>query len=261
MKDVFKYTFLTVAEIKKFLFVVVTVSILSVIQAFPVISIVSFILEKLIYLSIGVLLIYLVKITNSDKEFFATLEKQPFSTFFLHFIPPAMGIMTAFFVITALFGTVFILILKLTGSIFVLANPHDFLFALSKTEYIAKILLGFYTVYLIFYSYIFLGKFGEALSKETFKESFLSMLSGLIDFKFWISTFNFTYMKIYFVWSVLIAVVYTVVAFAYLFYIFPLILEHPNFNLILIPLLVAISTVMTYFTFFSAYFSYKSAKD
>jgi len=260
MKDIFKYTFLTVAEIKKFLLVVVLVSILSVIQAYPVISIVSFIFEKLIYLSIGVLLIYIIKITNNDKEYFATLEKQPFSTFLLHFIPSAMGIMIGSFLIITLFSAFFVIILKFTNSIFILANPHDVLYAVSKTSMIAKILLGFYTVYLLFYSYIFLGKLGETLSKETFKESFLSIISSVIDFKFWIKTFNFRYMGIYLLWSILITVIYTIISFAYLFYIFPLIINHPNMSLVIIPLLVAISTIMTYYTFFSAYFAYKTTK-
>ena len=69
MKDVFKYTFLTVAEIKKFLFVVTLVSILSIIEAFPVISIVSFVFEKLLYLSIGVLLIYIIKVVLLDWKY------------------------------------------------------------------------------------------------------------------------------------------------------------------------------------------------
>jgi hypothetical protein len=261
MKDIFKYTFLTVAEIKKFLFVIILFSILSVIQAYPVISIVSFIFEKLFYLSIGVLLIYILKITDNDKEYFATLEKQPFSTFLLHFLPSAMGIMTGFFIIAAFFGTFFIIILKFTDSVFILADPHAFLFALSKTTLIAKTLLGFYLVYLLFYSYIFLGKLGESLSKENFKDSLLSILSSLIDFKFWVNTFNLQYMLIYFVWSALVGMIYSVIAFAYLFYIFPLILNHPNFGLIIIPLLVAITVIITYFTFFSAYFSYKTIKD
>ncbi|ACM92982.1 putative membrane protein [Nautilia profundicola AmH] len=261
MKDIFKYTFLTVAEIKKFLLVIILVSILSIIQAYPVISIVSFIFEKLIYLSIGVLLIYLIRITDNDKEYFATLEKQPFSTFLLHFIPSAMGIMLGGFIIVTLFATFFIIILKFTGSIFILANPHDFLLAVSKTSFITKVLLGFFSVYLLFYSYVFLGKLGEALSKETFKESFLSIISSIIDFKFWIKTFNLKYVVIYFVWSVLTSIIYTIIAFAYLFYIFPLILNHPNMTIIIIPLLVAITTIMTYFTFFSAYFAYKTTRD
>jgi len=260
MKDAFKYTFLTVAEIKKFVLVVVIMSVLSVIQAFPVISIVSFMFEKLIYLSIGVLLIYIVKITDNDKEYFATLEKQPFSTFLLHFLPSAMGILLGMFLLFAFFGMFFILILKITGSVFILANPHDFMFALSKTSSTAKIMLGFYAVYMLFFSYVFLGKFGEALSKETFKEAFLTVLSSLMDFKFWIKTFNLKYMLIYFVWSLLVSVIYFVVAFAYLLYIFPLIINHPNMTLLLIPLLVAITTILTYYTFFSAYFAYKSTE-
>jgi len=261
MKDVFKYTFLTVAEIKKFLFVIILFSILSIIQAFPVISIISFIFEKLIYLSIGVLLIYILKITNNDKEYFATLEKQPFSTFLLHFIPSASGILLGIFIIFTVLGAFFIIILKFTNSIFILANPHDFILAVSKTTYITKILLGFFSVYLLFYSYIFLGKFGEALSKETFKESFLSLLSSLVDFKFWINAFNLKYLAIYLIWGLLVGTIYTIISFAYLFYIFPIIVTNPNMSLLIIPLLVAITTILTYFTFFSAYFAYKTAKD
>jgi hypothetical protein len=261
MKDVFKYTFLTVAEIKKFLFVILLFSIFTLIQAFPVISIVSFFLEKLLYLSIGVILIYILKITDNDKEYFATLEKQPFSTFLLHFFPSAMGIMTGFFIIFTVFASFLVIILKFTNSIFILANPHDLLFAISKTSLVAKILLGFYSVYLLFYSYIFLGKFGEALSKETFKESFLSMVSSLFDFKFWVNTFNLKYILIYTVWNIVIITVYSIVIFAYLFYIFPMILNHPNSTLLFVPILVATTTILTYFTFFSAYFAYKSTKN
>ncbi len=258
MKEVFKYTFLTAAEVKKLLFIIISISILTLLQAFPVICIMSFIFEKLLFLSIGVLLIYILKITKNDEEFFATIQKQPFSTFFLHFIPSAMGIMVGGFLIFAIFGGFFVIILKWTNSVFVLANPHNFLFAVSQTSYITKILLGFYCIYLMFYSYVFLGKLGEALSKENFKKSFLSIVSSLIDFKFWIKTFNFKYMAIYFIWSVSSVLIYSVVAFTYLFYIFPLILNHPNFSLVLIPLLVAITTIMTYFSFYSAYFAYKS---
>jgi len=261
MKNIFKYTFLTIAEIKKFLFVVILISILSIIQAYPVISIVSFILEKLLYLSIGVLLIYIIKITDNDKEFFATFEKQPFSTFFLHFIPSATGILFGIFLIITFFMTFFIMILKFTNAVFILANPHDFLVAVSKTSYLTKILLGFFSVYLLFYSYIFLGKLGQALSKETFKESFLSIISSVIDFKFWINTFNLKYMGIYFVWSIIVGTIYTITTLAYLFYIFPMILAHPNYTLIIIPILVAITTILTYFTYYSAYFAYKTTKN
>jgi len=261
MKDVFKYTFLTVADTKKFLLVILLMSILSVIQAFPVLSIISFIFEKLIYLSIGGLLIYIIKITNNDKEYYATLEKQPFSTFLLHFIPSASGILLGLFVIFTVFFTFFIMILKFTDSVFILANPHDIFIAISKTTYFTKILLGFFSVYLLFYSYIFLGKLGEALSRESFKESFLSILSSLYDFKFWINAFNLKYIGIYLVWILSVGIIYTTTSFAYLFYIFPLILTHPNINLIIIPLLVAITTIITYFTFFSAYFAHKSTKD
>ena len=48
MKEVFKYTFTTIAEWKKFLIVVILISILTLLENFPVISIVAFIFEKLI---------------------------------------------------------------------------------------------------------------------------------------------------------------------------------------------------------------------
>jgi hypothetical protein len=63
MKEIFKYTFVTFAEWKKLLVIILLVSILTLIEAYPVISIVAFIFEKLIYLSIGGFLIYLVKST------------------------------------------------------------------------------------------------------------------------------------------------------------------------------------------------------
>jgi len=260
MKEVFKYTFLTTAEIKKFALLVIIASILTIIQAFPVISIVSFLVEKMLYLSVGALLIFLVQ-NSTEETYFTLLKKQPLSTFLLHFLPTAMGILTALFVITSLFTAFFIMILKFTNSVFILANPHEFMFALSKTPFVTKVLIGFYSVYMIFYSYIFLGKFAEALSKEGFKDAFLSMLSSIIDFKFWIRSFNLKYMVIYFVWSFIILAIYSVTAVTYLFYIFPLILTHPNLGLLMIPLLVAIVTILSYFTFFSAYFAYKTTKD
>lgn len=258
MKNIFKYTFTTVADIKKFLFIILVVSILTLIEAFPVISIIGFIFEKLIYLSIGVLLIYIVKTTNNEDEFFNTLKKQSFLTFLIHFFPVASGIMLGIIVIFTFFATFFIIILQFSNSLFILANPHNILISLSKINFIAQLLIGLYSVYLLFFSYIFLGKLGEALSKENFKEGFLSTISSIIDFKFWIKSFNFKYLGIYFVWSIIVFTIYALISFTYIFYIFPLIIQNPNFSLIIIPLLVAITTIVTYFTFFSAYFAYKS---
>ena len=258
MKNIFKYTFITVADIKKFLFIILVVSILTLIEAFPVISIIGFIFEKLIYLSIGVLLIYIVKTTNNEDEFFNTLKKQSFLTFLIHFFPAASGIMLGIIVIFTFFATFFIIILQFSNSLFILANPHNILISLSKINFIAQLLIGLYSVYLLFFSYIFLGKLGEALSKENFKEGFLSTISSIIDFKFWIKSFNFKYLGIYFVWSIIVFTIYALISFTYIFYIFPLIIQNPNFSLIIIPLLVAITTIVTYFTFFSAYFAYKS---
>jgi len=261
MKDVFKYTFLTIAEIKKFLLVVILMSILTLIQPYPVISIVSFIFEKLIYLSIGVLLVYILKITNNEEEYFATLKKQPVSTFLLHFLPNAMGIMLGIFITFTIFAAFFIIILKFTNAIYVFADPHQFTLALSKTSLITKILLGFYSIYVLIFSYVFLGKFGEALSKESFKESFLSIISSLYDFQFFVNSFNLKYMIIYFVWSIVIGVIYSIVMSAYIFFLFPLLQIHMNLYVLIIPLLIAITTILTYFTYFSAYFAYKSTKD
>jgi hypothetical protein len=260
MKNIFKYTFITLADYKKLLFVIVLMSILSVLQALPIISIISFILEKLLYLSIGVLLIYILKITKNENEFFATLEKQPFSTFFLHFLPSAFGIMIGFFILAAFFLSFLIIILKFTGSLFILASPHDILGAISHATFVAKVLIGFYFVYASFFSYVFLGKLGEALSKEDFKSSFLTILSTIVDFRYWINTFNLKYMGIYLVWSILVSVIYSIVSLTYILYIFPLIQTHPNFGIIIIPLLVAITTILTYFTFFSAYFANETTK-
>ena len=258
MKDVFKYTFTTIADVNKFLFIILVVSILTLIEAFPVISIVGFIFEKLIYLSIGVLLIHIVKITNNEDEFFNTLKKQSFLAFLIHFFPVASGIMLGIIVIFTFFATFFIIILQFSNSLFILANPHNILISLSKTTFIAQLLIGLYSVYLLFFSYIFLGKLGEALSKDSFKEGFLSIISSVIDFKFWINSFNLKYLGIYIVWSITVFSVYALISFTYIFYIFPLIIQNPNFSLIIIPLLVAITTIITYFTFLSGYFAYKS---
>jgi len=258
MKESFKYTFLTVAEIKKFSVVVLIMSIFTVIQPFPVISIISFLMEKILYLSIGAILIYIANNTKNDEEYYATLKKQPLSTFFLHFLPTAMGIMLGIFVLAAIFLAVFVFILKITNSVYILINPHTFFIQIANSPILTQTLLGFYSVYLIFYSYIFLGKLGEALSKENFKESFLSMLSTIYDFKFWINSFNLKYMLIFFVWSFIISITYSVVALMYLFYLFPLLLNDFGINVLIIPILVSITTILTYYTYFSAYFAYKS---
>jgi hypothetical protein len=48
--------------------------------------------------------------------------------------------------------------------------------------------------------------------------------------------------------------------FFYVFVINPQILKNPNLSLLAIPLFVAISTILTYFTFFSAYFANEKAE-
>ena len=258
MKEVFKYTFLSIAEWKKFLIVVLIVSILTLIEAFPVISIAAFLFEKLLYLSIGVFLIYILKRSSTPEIYYENLQKNHISTFLFHFLPSASGILLALIIIGFFWFMFFILILQFSGAMFILVNPHNFLNALATTTFITKILIGFYLIYFMFYSYIFLGKFGEALNKEEFKTAFIAMLSSLIDFKGWIKTFNFKYFIIFTIWSVIIFVIYTFTAFVYIFNIFPTIQTHPNFTLIIIPIFVGITTILSYFTYFSAHFAYKA---
>ena len=261
MKEVFKYTVGTITDWKKFLILVVLISIITLLEAMPVISIISFIFEKLIYLSVGVFLIYMLRHSSTFEIYLENLQKNAISTFLLHYIPSGAGIMFGLFLIGAFWMFFMIIILQFTNSIFILANPHDFLVALSKTNFIAKISIGFCLVYLMFFSYIFLGKFGEALSKTDFKNAFLALISSLIDFKFWIKTFNFRYFLIYLIWSVIVTVIYSLVAFVYTVQIIPTLAANPNLSLIVIPLFVAITTILTFYTYFSAYFAYKSAKD
>jgi len=257
MKEIFKYTFLSIAE-KKFFLIILIVSIFTILEAYPIINFPVFLFEKLLYLSVGVFLIYLVKNSSTAEIFYENLKKNNFSTFLFHFIPSASGILLGLIVIASFWFGFFIMILELTGAMFILADPHNILFNLATTTLITKILLGFYLVYFMFFSYIFLGKFGEALSKENFKEAFLSVLSSLIDFRGWIKTFNFRYFLIFTIWSIIVTILYSITSFAYLFYILPLVLTNPNLNLLIIPIFVGITTIIIYFTFFSAYFSYKA---
>jgi hypothetical protein len=258
MREIFKYTFTTFAEWKKLLIVILLVSILTLIEAYPLISIVAFILEKMIYLSIGGFLIYLVKNTKNIDEYFHNLKIQPISSFLFHFIPTAIGILLGNFIIISFWAFLFVIILNFSGSVYLLADPHSFLLNVQNASFITQIMLGIYLIYFLFFSYIYLGKLGEALDKEEFKGAFLSILSSLIDFKFWIKTFNLKYFFIYLVWSIIILIIYSILSFAYLFYIFPTIIVNPNITLVVIPIFVGITTFITYFTFFSSYFAYKS---
>ena len=258
MKEIFKYTFLTIAEWKKFLIVVLFVSILTLLEALPVVSIAAFLFEKLIYLSIGVFLIYILKRSSTPEIYYENLSKNPISTFLFHFLPSASGILLAFMIIGTFWFGFFIMILEFTSSTFILANPHNFLNSIALTSIVTKILIGFYSIYLLFYSYIFLGKLGEALNKESFKEAFISMIFSLFDFKYWIKTVNLRYFLIYLVWSIITLIIYSLTSFVFIFVIFPTIQIHPNISLITIPLFVAIVTIITYFTYFSAYFANKA---
>jgi hypothetical protein len=261
MKEVFKYTFTTVAEWQKFLFVVIILSILTLIEPYPFIGYTALIFEKLILLSIGIFLIYLVRHSSSIEIYYENLKNNGFGSFLFHFIPAAAGILVGIFLISAFWIMFLIIILQYTNSLFILANPHNLLFSLSKTTAIAQLMLGLYFVYLLFYSYVFLGKLGDALSKQTFKAAFIAIILSLFDFKYWIKTFNLRYFIIYTVWSVLLLTIYSFVAFAYIFIIFPTIVHNPNTSLIIIPLLNAITVIMTYFTFFSAYFAHKTTAN
>ena len=258
MKEIFKYTFLTIAEWKKFLIVVLFVSILTLLEALPVVSIAAFLFEKLIYLSIGVFLIYILKRSSTPEIYYENLSKNPISTFLFHFLPSASGILLALLIIGTFWFGFFIMILEFTGSLFILANPHNFLNSLTTISIVAKILLGFYLIYLLFYSYIFLGKLGDALNKESFKEAFIAMILSLFDFKYWIKTVNLKYFIIYIIWNIIVITMYSLTSFVFIFMIFPTIQTNPNFSLITIPLFVAIVTILTYFTYFSAYFANKA---
>jgi len=261
MKEVFRYTFLTIAEWKKFLLVVLVVSILTILEGFPIINVASLIFEKLILLSVGIFLIYILRHSSTPDIFYENLTKNSFSTFLFHFIPSASGILLALMIISFFWFGFFIMILELTGAMFVLANPHNFLLNLATTTMVTKILVAFYLIYLSFYGYIFLGKLGEALSKENFKESFLSMISSLIDFKGWIKTFNLKYFIIFTVWSIIVFLIYSMTFFAYFLYIFPMMSTNTNIALFIIPLFTGITVIITYFTFFSAYFSYETTVE
>jgi hypothetical protein len=258
MKEVFKYTFTTFAEWKKLLIVILLVSILTLIEAYPVISIVAFIFEKIIYVSIGAFLIYLANNTKNIDEYFHNLKIQPISSFLFHFIPTSIGIILGNFIIISFWSFLFVMILSVSGSMYLIADPHTFLFNLQTASFLTQIMLGVYLIYFLFFSYIFLGKIGEALNKEDFKGAFLSILSSLIDFKFWVKSFNIKYFLIYLVWSSILLIIYSILSFAYLFYIFPTIITNPNISLVVIPIFVGITTFLTYYTFFSAHFAYKS---
>ena len=258
MKEVFKYTFTTIADWQKFLFVILIISILTLIEPYPFIGYTSLIFEKLILLSIGVFLIYLVKHSSSVEVYFENLKNNGFGSFLFHFIPSAAGILIGGIIVFAFWITLFVIILQSTNALFILANPHEFFFALSKTAFITQILLGFYAIYLLFFSYVFLGKFGEALSKKSFKAALIAIILSLFDFKYWIKTFNLKYFIIYFVWSLIIIGIYSILAFAHIFIIYPTILNNPDLTLLIIPVLSAISIILSYFTFFSAYFAHKT---
>lgn len=258
MREIFKYTFLSVAEWKKFLILVLSVSILTLFEAFPVIDTAAFLFEKLLYLSVGVFLIYILKRSSTPEIYFENLQKNPISTFMFHFIPSASGILLALIMIGMFWALFGLMIFEFTNSMFVFANPHNFLVAVSKTTFITKLLIGFYLVYLLFYSYVFLGKFGDALSKESFKAAFIAMILSLFDFKYWIKTVNLKYFLIYIVWNIIVLFIYSLTSFVYLFDIFPTLQTNPNISLLIIPIFVAIITILTYFTFFSAYFANKA---
>ena len=261
MKEIFKYTFTTIADLKKFIFLTLILSILTLIEPFPVIGYSALIFEKLILISMGAFLIYLIKHSTSIENYFENLKNNSFGSFLFHFIPTSSGILLGLFVIATFWFIFLIIILQYTNSLSILANPHEILLSLSKTNFLTQLLLGIYSVYLLFYSYVFLGKFGESLSKETFKEAFLSIISSLIDFRYWIKTFNLKYFLIYATWSFITILFYSILSFTYIFVIFPTIIKNPNFSLIIIPILNAITLILAYFTFFSAYFANKTTKN
>ncbi len=258
MKDIFRFTFLTLAEWKKLLFVILVISILTLVEPFPFIGITAYIFEKLLLLSVGVFLIYILRHSKTPDDYYDNLTRNGFGTFMFHFIPAAAGILMGTFLIISFWLAFLIIILQYTGAMFILLNPHDILGAIARTSYITQILIGLYSVYLLFFSYVFLGKLGDALSKESFKASFISIILSLFDFKYWIKTFNLRYFLIYLIWGIVVFGIYIILSFVWLFVVFPAIAHNPNISLIVIPLLVGISVILTYFTYFSAYFAHKT---
>ncbi|MEO1957967.1 MAG: hypothetical protein ABGX23_00270 [Nautiliaceae bacterium] len=261
MKEVFKYTFLSVAEIKKFFILVAVISILTFFERLPFIGITIYFLDKIIYLSVGVFLVHLAMKSKNDEDFYKNLKSNEISNFFLYGIPQAIGIILATTLIMAFWFIFLALIFKFTSQydFFSTQTILFFQIAIINSPITTKILIGIYSIYFMLYSYIFLGKFGEALSKETFKDAFISLLSSLIDFKFWVKTFNLKYMLIYLIWSLIVGSLYFFALFFYVFILSPTL--YPSLtisNIIILPLFIAFLTILYYLTFFSAYFSYKS---
>ena len=261
MREIFKYTFLSVAEWKKLLILILIFSIFTLLESLPLINIISYIFEKILYISVGAFLIYLLNHSSNENIYYENLQKNQIVVFLFHFLPTAMGIILGLILITFFWFLFLIIILEFTGAMFIFANPNNFFASILTTTFITKILIGFYLIYLMFYTYVFLGKFGEALNKDNFKDAFISIIYSLFDFQFWIKTFNLKYFLIYFIWSLITFSTYLVMIFIYIFEIFPSIQLNPNISLIIIPLFNAISVILAYFTFFSAHFAYKSAKD
>jgi hypothetical protein len=261
MKEVFKYTFSAIADVQKFLFVVIIISILNLIEPFPFIGITALGIEKLLLLSVGVFLIYIAKRSKDADEFYENLKLNGFGTFMFHFIPVAAGILLGLILIATFWVMFLILILQFTNSVYILADPHGIFISIAHAPVLTQILLGFYSIYFMFYSYVFLGKFGEALSSESFKNAFLAIVTSLIDFKYWIETFNLKYFVIYFIWSLITLTIYSALSFTYIFVIFPAIVTNPNLSLVIIPVLAGISVILSYFTFFSAYFAHKTTRN
>jgi len=254
MKDIFRLTFITITDIKFWLLVLV-VSILTLFEPFPFIGYVALIFEKILYFSVGAFLLFLLE---NSKDFEFNYKKNSFSSMILHFFPVGVGVVIGLMVISFFWFIFFIMILQFADGYYLLANPHTFLPLLSEANIILKILIGFYLVYFLFYSYIFLGKLGEALLKSDFKDAFLTILSSLWDFNYWIRCFNLGYFKFYTLWMFIVGILYLILIFGYLFIVFPTIIHNPNISLVIIPILVASTTILTIFTFFSAYFAHKT---
>ena len=260
MKKVFKYTFASISEYKKFILLSIIISILSFLEMYPVISIIAYLIEKIIIFSVGAMLIYLLIRSKDPNSFYNHIKIQPLSTFLLHFLPTAMGIILGNIILLAAFLIISYLVLYFTnslGELFLLLNPHNFSF-----ENISSVVL-FYIAFVLFYSsivsYIYLGKLGAALEKDNFKDSFLTIVSSAIDYKYLIKSFNKTYFVIFLVWSLITFAFYSFSGFVFNLYIYPILRISFNIQPIIFIIILSISSlIINYFTFISAFFANKS---
>lgn len=261
MKEIFQYTFSAISEYKKLSILGILISVLSFLEMYPVISIVAYIFEKIVIFSVGAILIYLIIRSKDADDFYDHIKLQPVSTFLFHFLPTAMGIVLGNLILIAVFAVLLFIALYFTNAMGILMmSPHSINPDAIPTMFLIDLII--ITIYFFLISYIYLGKLGNALAKDNFKESFLEIISVAIDYKYLKSSFNLKYFAIYFVWSLIIFLFYSFSTFVFNLYIYPqLRLEAGSISpLIFIVVLSFGGVIISYFTFISAYFANKSIK-